>query len=71
MFFRAVKPQDTNHTQSTLIENVTKIVLLAAIPVMFTENVSPGIKACCTDEKYSTTKGEYSASIHWYACTSY
>lgn len=71
MFFGAVKPQDTNHTQSTLIEHVTKIVLLAAIPVMFTESLSRRIEACCTDEKYNPTKDEYSASFHWYVCTSY
>lgn len=34
-----VKGQDINHTQSTSIENLTEIVLLAAIPIMVTESL--------------------------------
>lgn len=33
------------HTQRTLIENFTKIDLLAAILIMFIENLSPGVEA--------------------------
>lgn len=39
-----VKPQDINHTQSTLIEHFTRIDLLAAILIMFIENWSPGVE---------------------------
>ena len=41
-----VKPQHINHAQSTLIENFTRIDLLAAILIMFTENWNSGVEAC-------------------------
>lgn len=66
-----VKPQDVNQIQSTLTENFTKIVLLATILIMFTENLSPGVEACYVDGKESPGKGDYSDSTHSCVYTSY